>query len=152
MGRVIGGAIGGAIGIGAFVVVALAMVFFLLPESIERVGDATSSGASRDTEGAPRIVALGPSVGIILQDLGLEELVVGRHGWDLALDPDLPVCGDLNGIDYENLIGVRPTHVLLEWGSQEVPRRLEQEAHRPCVYWTWVEYREIEQFRYYRSF
>jgi len=123
-GPVTGRVIGGAIGIGAFVVVALALVFFLLPESAERTGGA-SSGEPIHTGGAPRIVALGPSVGIILQDLGLEEFVVGRHGWDLALDPELPVCGDLNGIDYENLIGVRPTHVLLEWGSQEAPRRLE---------------------------
>ncbi len=72
----------------------------------------------------PRIVALSPAMGIILRDLGLEELIVGRHGWDIALDRDLPVCGDQAGIDYEALLRVNPTHLVMEWGGRPLPDRL----------------------------
>lgn len=75
-------------------------------------------------DAAVRIAAIGPAVAIILKDLGLEDLIVGRHGYDMALDPALPVCGDLNGIDYEALLRTRPTHVVVEWDHREKPARL----------------------------
>jgi len=71
-----------------------------------------------------RIAAIGPGVGVILRDLGLEQYIVGRHGFDMALDPTIPVCGDLMGIDYEALLADKPTHVYLEWGQPEAPARL----------------------------
>lgn len=74
--------------------------------------------------GTPRVVVLSPAAGVTLRDMGLEGWVVGRHGFDLALDPSLPVCGDQGGIDYEALLRVRPTHVVIQWGSRELPGRL----------------------------
>ncbi len=81
-----------------------------------------------EATGAPRIVALSPAVAVTLRDLGLEDRIVGRHGWDLVLDRSLPVCGDQSGINYESLLAARPTHVILEWGSRDLPARLVQLA------------------------
>ncbi len=72
----------------------------------------------------PRIVSLSPAASIMLRDAGLEGFVVGRHGWDAVLDQSLPVAGDQTGLDYERLIGLDPTHVVIEWGSRELPERL----------------------------
>lgn len=74
----------------------------------------------------PRIAVLSPALAASLTDLGLERFVVGRHAWDLALSPDLPVVGDTvgGGIDYESLLHVRPTHVFVQLGSSPPPERL----------------------------
>lgn len=78
--------------------------------------------------GAARIVALSPAVAIILRDLGREPAIVGRHAWDLVLDPAVPVCGDQNQIDFEALLRVRPTHVITQWGARGLPPRLRELA------------------------
>lgn len=93
-------------------------------------------GLSRDRDAPPpapeahgaRIVALSPAIAITLRDLGLAPRIVGRHGFDRSLPRSIPVCGDQSGIDYEALIRVDPTHVLLEWGSRPIPARLERLA------------------------
>ncbi len=76
-----------------------------------------------------RIVALSPALAIILKDLGYEAQIVGRHAYDLALDPSIPTCGELGTIDYETLIRVRPTHIFIQWGAQSLPPRLLQLAN-----------------------
>lgn len=75
-----------------------------------------------------RIAVLSPALAAILCDLGLRERIVGRHAYDLVLDPDVPVCGEQRGINYETLLRVEPTHVLTEWGDRELPRRLRELA------------------------
>ncbi|MFZ4575470.1 MAG: ABC transporter substrate-binding protein, partial [Phycisphaerales bacterium] len=72
----------------------------------------------------PRVVALSPAVAVMLRDLGLADRVVGRHGYDMVLPETLPVCGNQLGIDYERLIGAKPTHVITEWGASGPPERL----------------------------
>lgn len=74
--------------------------------------------------GELRLAAVSPAIAITLRDLGLESSIVGRHAWDMALDPAVPIVGDQASIDFEALVGVRPTHVLLEWGVREPPERL----------------------------
>ncbi len=91
------------------------------PGAGKRVG-----GAGGETE--LRIVALSPAVAVMLRDLGLEADIVGRHGYDLALDPDLPVAGDQGGVDYEVLLALEPTHVFTQFGALGVPDRLAQLA------------------------
>lgn len=76
----------------------------------------------------PRIVALSPAIALILRDLGLGHALVGRHGFDQFSDPALPICGDQTGIDYEALLRVQPTHVLIQWGQRELPPRLTELA------------------------
>lgn len=78
----------------------------------------------------PRIVALSPALAIVLSDLGAADRIVARHSFDLALPKSLPVVGDQSGIDYEALLRVEPTHVVLEWGSRGLPPRLLELAER----------------------
>lgn len=89
--------------------------------------DSGTSNAPAD-DGTPRIAALSPAIATTLQDLGLEDRIVARHGYDLTLDPEIPVAGDQNGLDYETLLATRPTHVLLDQSSREAPARLTQLA------------------------
>lgn len=72
---------------------------------------------------APRIVCLSPALAVTLKDLGFESSIVGRHGYDLALSPSLPVAGDQQGLNYETLLTLNPTHVLLQLGSG-IPSKL----------------------------
>lgn len=88
------------------------------------------------TVAAPRIVVLSPALAVLLRDLGLEPMIVGRHAWDLALDPALPVCGDQSGVDLEALLKVQPTHVVLQWGQRPLPQRLVDLARQHA--WTIV--------------
>lgn len=76
-------------------------------------------GGASDT----RLVVLSPAMGVILTDIGARSLIVGRHDFDQVLT-DLPACGHQLGIDYEALLAVRPTHVLIEWGARPLPDRL----------------------------
>lgn len=85
---------------------------------------AASLGASSITTPELRIVALSPALAIILKDLGYEDQIVGRHAYDVALDPKLPTCGELGTIDYETLVNAKPTHIFIQWGAQELPPRL----------------------------
>ncbi|MEL7483592.1 MAG: hypothetical protein AAFN41_04480 [Planctomycetota bacterium] len=84
-------------------------------------GERNVSSANDD---GPRIVSLSPAASIMLRDAGLEPSIVGRHGWDMVLDQSLPVAGDQTGLDYERLISLEPTHVVIEWGSRDLPDRL----------------------------
>lgn len=77
-----------------------------------------------------RIVALSPALAVTLRDLGLADRIVGRHAYDMVLAKSVPVCGDQAGIDYEAMLSVHPTHVLIEWGSRPLPERLTELAAR----------------------
>ncbi len=90
--------------------------------------DKSSPGRAASAPNQPRLVVLSPALAVTLTDLHLAHLIVGRHGYDLALDPSIPVCGDQSGIDYEALIRANPTDVLIEWGARPLPERLEELA------------------------
>jgi len=111
----------------AIVVVAAAVFAALL--TLWGGGPREARSASQPP-GGPRIVALSPALAVMLRDLGLGDHVVGRHGFDLVLDKSVPVCGDQGGIDYEKLLGVHPTHVLLQWGERELPEKLSRLAEQ----------------------
>lgn len=85
-------------------------------------GDRPSPPPPAD-ETETRLVVLSPAASVILQDVGAGHLVVGRHDFDDSL-PDLPATGHQGGIDYETLLSLRPTHVLIEWGDRALPDRL----------------------------
>jgi len=84
----------------------------------------TTPEATPDEASGPRIAVLSPALAVIVRDLGLEAHIVARHGFDIVLDKSIPVAGDQSGLDYEALLGARPTHVLLQWGQRPVPARL----------------------------
>ncbi len=71
-----------------------------------------------------RIAPLSPAIAVILRDLDCADRIVGRHAFDMMLDKSLPVVGDQTGVDYESLARTNPTHILLDWGSRELPPRL----------------------------
>lgn len=75
------------------------------------------------TDSRPRLVVLSPALAVVLRDLGAGDLVVGRHNYD-TMFPDLPACGQQGAIDYERVLAVQPTDILIEWGSQPLPDRL----------------------------
>lgn len=77
-----------------------------------------------------RIVVLSPGLAQTLRTLNLAHLVVGRHAFDEWSDPALPVCGDQTGIDFEKLLLVSPTHVLIQWGKRDLPERLVSLANK----------------------
>lgn len=81
------------------------------------------------TTSGPRIVVLSPAVAVILRDLGAGGLVVGRHNYGMVFK-DRPACGQQGAIDYEQLLAVSPTDVLIEWGSGALPDRLLELADR----------------------
>lgn len=88
-----------------------------------------SCGPSAPTEAPadadePRIVALSPAVAVMLVDLGLEDRIVGRHDYDLVLDPGVPKIGDQAQIDYEALLRAEPTHVYTQRGAKPADERL----------------------------
>lgn len=93
-------------------------------------GGANASGSTQPSETLPaellpaRVVVLSPGLAQTLRTLNLSHLVVGRHAFDEWSDPALPVCGDQTGIDFEKLLLVRPTHVLIQWGKRDLPERL----------------------------
>jgi ABC-type hemin transport system substrate-binding protein len=78
----------------------------------------------RGPETGPRIAVLSPALSEMLVAMGLEGQIVGRAGFDLVLEPSIPVVGDQREIDYEALLSTRPTHILLQWGRRPLPDRL----------------------------
>jgi ABC-type hemin transport system substrate-binding protein len=77
----------------------------------------------------PRIASVSPAVGVLLADLHYDHLCVGRDGHDMVLQPSIPVIGDQTRLDYEALIAARPTLVLTQWGSRDLPPRLVELAN-----------------------
>ncbi len=88
----------------------------------------TTPAAPTTPPSAPRIAALSPALAVTLKDLGVANLIVGRHSYDLVLDKSIPVCFDLQNADYEKLLSVHPTHILLQLQSQKRPARLDELA------------------------
>ncbi len=100
----------------------------ILPAACERASPATAPKAGGPGGARHRLVVLSPALAVTLGDLGLRDRIVGRHAYDLVLDPSIPVCGDQAGIDYEALLAAGPTHVIIEWGSRDLPARLDELA------------------------
>lgn len=94
------------------------------PDGSGRAGPAFDAAPAAPEPQGPRIVILSPALAVTARDMGLEKFIVGRHAYDVALDPELPVCGDQSGIDYEALLAARPTRVWVEWGARPLPARL----------------------------
>ncbi|MEM1184765.1 MAG: hypothetical protein AAGI53_07140 [Planctomycetota bacterium] len=81
---------------------------------------------SKDTEA--RLAVLSPALAATLDDLGLGDLVVAKHDFDMVLGDDIQAVGHNEAIDYERLLLTEPTHVLIEESARGVPKRLEDIA------------------------
>lgn len=82
--------------------------------------------ASTEHAGTTRIVVLSPAAADILIDLDRDRLIVGRHNFDTQLDSSIPAVGDQSAIDYEMLLSLDPTHVIVQTESQPIPARLQE--------------------------
>ncbi len=91
-----------------------------------------------DATGALRIVSMSPAISRTLVDFGVEDRIVGRSAWCASLDPAIPVAGDLYDIDYERLIRLEPTHVLVQPPSTGLDPTLQRlAAERGWVIGRW---------------
>jgi ABC-type hemin transport system substrate-binding protein len=72
----------------------------------------------------PRIAALAPAYTQMLRELRREHQLIARHAYDQWAPPSVPSAGDQAGIDYEALLRLRPTHVLIQRGAGGVPAQL----------------------------
>jgi iron complex transport system substrate-binding protein len=61
-----------------------------------------------------RIVSFSPAISRTLVDFGLQDRIVGRTQYCSSLDQSIPVVGDLQTIDFEALLRVRPTHIVIQ--------------------------------------
>ena len=77
-----------------------------------------------DKSGSIRAVVLSPAAVDILMDLDRGGIIVGRHNYDTRLDRLVPAVGDQSTIDYELLLSLDPTHVIVQTESQPIPSRL----------------------------
>ncbi|MEM8835784.1 MAG: hypothetical protein AAGD00_08185 [Planctomycetota bacterium] len=89
------------------------------------------------TDEPPRVAVLSPAIADVMRDIGMGELLVARHSFDQFSDPSLPIVGDQTGLDYEALIRVNPTHVILERSATGMPPELERLARERS--WSLVE-------------
>ena len=97
----------------------------------------------------PRIVSLSPALSRTLLDLGLGDLIVGRSAFCASLPQEIPVVGNLYEVDYERLIRLEPTHVLVQPPSASGPDpQLERLGGRhgwTIAHWTINSIDDIEQ-------
>ena len=75
-----------------------------------------------------RIASLSPAVSRTLVDLGLEARIVGRSPFCDFLDPAIPIVGDLRNVNYERLIELDPTHVLVQTSQKGIDPTLRELA------------------------
>jgi len=110
--------------------------------------DETGPTAPR-TAATPRIVSLSPALSRTLLDLGLGDLIVGRSAFCASLPPGIPVVGNLYEVDYERLIRLEPTHVLVQPPSASGPdpqlERLGGRRGWTIAHWTINSIEDIEQ-------
>ena len=72
-----------------------------------------------------RLVTLAPALTQMVIDLDMEDSLVGVAENDMVASPDLPVVGNYYQVNYEQLLLVKPTHVMIMVGSAGPPARLQ---------------------------
>jgi len=95
--------------------------------------------SEKPTRAELRIVSLSPAISRTLVDFNLQDRIVGRTPHCASLDPAIPVVGDLLTIDFEALLRLRPTHVLVQPPATGINSHLVELAaeHR----WTVLQWR-----------
>lgn len=84
----------------------------------------TAASSTPDARASMRIITLAPALGVMCRDLGLGGQIVGKHAWDLALDPAIPTVGTHDDPDLEAIIRLSPTHILVQDMEAQIPRSL----------------------------
>jgi len=90
-------------------------------------GDPAASGGKGSADAAVhRLVVMSPAIAVMLQDIGLEDSIVGKHAWDMVLSDSVPIVGSEEGIDYEAMIRAKPTQIFFQRSSAGVPAKLRE--------------------------
>jgi ABC-type hemin transport system substrate-binding protein len=126
-----------------------------LPALLLTLALAACAGCRRSPEprgeppAAPRIVSMSPALSRTLIDLDLGDRLVGRSAFCRSVPEDLPIVGNLHEVDYERLIRLQPTHVLLQPPSASGPdpqlARVADEHGWIVAHWTINSVEDIEQ-------
>ncbi len=61
-----------------------------------------------------RVVSMSPGITQTLVDLGLKKHIVGRSPFCNGIDESVPVVGDYYDVDFERLLSLKPTIVLVQ--------------------------------------
>ncbi len=77
-----------------------------------------------------RIISLSPSITSTIMEIGCSDLLVGRSSFCKTENKGLPVVGDLYEIDYERLLSLQPTKVLVQETAGGVDRHLKELAEK----------------------
>lgn len=94
----------------------------------EPTSKATPADQESGEPAEPRIVVLAPALGVICQDLGMEDQIVGKHAWDQSLGSSIPSVGTHDDPDLEAIIRLEPTHILVQQMQSPSPGVLEAMA------------------------
>ncbi len=99
----------------------LAVVFSLVAFGCKR----GSNPSSAPTNSSPvRIVSLSPAITRTLVDLNLQASIVGRTPHCASVDQAIPVVGDLLNVNYEQLVRLQPTHILVQPPESGIDEKL----------------------------
>lgn len=90
--------------------------------------DRKPSSASQPDACVLRIVSLSPAISRTLVDLDLAQYIVGRSPYCSSLDQAIPVVGDLNTVDFEQLVRLNPTLIVVQPPAGGVDRHLREVA------------------------
>lgn len=91
-------------------------------------GNSPSAALQPDDASHVRIVSLSPAISRTLVDLQLDHLIVGRTPFCDSLSRSVPIVGDLYDLNWEALVRVSPTHVLVQPPASGVSSALVREA------------------------
>lgn len=83
-----------------------------------------ANGGTEAPASEQRLVSLSPALTQMVVDLGAGDRLVGVGRFDPAAPEGLPVVGDLYEIDYEKLLSVAPTDLLMQPPADGVPEKL----------------------------
>jgi len=78
--------------------------------------------------GESRIVSLSPAMTQVLVDLGIGERIVGRTPFCDAIPSEVAIVGSLLDVDYERLLAVDPTHLIVQPAASGTDPELERLA------------------------
>lgn len=105
-------------------ILGLSLLLFAMVAEIGCRKSSSSDAVASNTSDSLRLVSLSPAITRTVKDFGLETSIVGRTPWCESIDASIPVVGDLMNLDYETLIKLNPTHVLLQPQSSGFDERL----------------------------
>ncbi len=95
-------------------------------------GGAGSTGVAATQAGVPRIVSTVPAATLNLVLIGAAGELVGVSKYDLKYLPEeektLPVVGDYEMMNYEELVKLKPTVLVIQTAESRIPPRLKETA------------------------